>query len=295
MPARKLLLLTFAAIIGLGTVFMVRSMMTPEQQAPAPEPQIKNIEIIAAAHNLSTGTIIKDMDLKWIPWSAEAENSKFFIKGKANTTDLVGAVVREGITGDEPVLTSRVVQPHEQGFLAAVLKPGMRAMSVSLTPSAEVAGFIFPGDRVDVILTNTFSRKDVTDLTERRVSETVLEDVRVLALDQRSDNQSNDPKVAQIATLEVSPKQAEKLALASDLSGQATGNKGSISLALRSLASEEPSKDGTAKPAGKDTSPTWDSDVSHGFPTVNGEDGLMQRVQIMRGKTTTETIYERRK
>src|SRR5208283_4931348 len=92
----------------------------------------------------------------------------------------------------------------------------------------------------DVILTHTFSRKDMSELTERHVSETVLSDVRVLALDQKSDNQSVEPKVAQTATLEVTPKQAEKLALAADLVGGPTGgNRGALSLALRSLAAEE--------------------------------------------------------
>src|SRR5471030_901632 len=102
-------------------------------------------------------------------------------------------------------------------------------MSVTLTPSAEVAGFIFPGDRVDVILTHSFSRKDVSALTERHVSETVLTNARVLALDQKSDDQTTDPKVAQLATLEVTPRQAEKLVLAADLIG-GQGGRGTISL-----------------------------------------------------------------
>jgi pilus assembly protein CpaB len=162
----------------------------------------------------------------------------------------------------------------------------MRAMSVSLSPTAEVAGFVFPGDRVDVILTHSFSRKDMSDLTERRVSETILQDVRVLALDQRSDNQSTDPKVAQTATLQVDEKQAEKLALAVDMTAAQSVNKASISLVLRGLATDEKSPD-------KKPTPTWDSDVSPAYPTVNGDDGLMQRVQVMRGKTITEDTFEK--
>jgi pilus assembly protein CpaB len=178
---------------------------------------------------------------------------------------------------------------------------------VTLSPNAEVAGFIFPGDHVDVILTHTFSRKDNVDLTERKVSETVLTDVRVLALDQRSDSMSADPKVAQLATLEVTPKQAEKLALAADIVGGQGGgaSHGTLSLVLRSLASEDPNGDtaaavtapnaaGGVMPA-KVSTTTWDSDVSPAYPGMNGEDSLVQHVHIMRGKDSTDTSFERHK
>lgn len=287
---RKLLLLMLALMIGVGTFMVLRS-SEPVQQAPAPE--IKTTEILAAARDLPTGTILKESDMKWIPWAATAESSKLYIKGMTDMATLIGAVLREGLRNDEPFIVGRVVQPHEQGFLAAVLTPGMRAVSLTLTPSAEVSGFIFPGDRVDVILTHTFSRKDISELTERYVSETVITNARVLALDQKSDNQSVEPKVAATATLEVTPKQAEKIALATGLvSGPGGSSHGALSLALRSLATEnDTASTSTASP--EHTGPTWDSDVSPAYPTVNGEDGLMQKVQIMRGKDKTETTFER--
>jgi pilus assembly protein CpaB len=213
------------------------------------------------------------------------------VKGKENLSDMAGAVVRDGFRSGEPIMSSRVAHAHDQGFLAAVLTPGMRAISISLSPTAEVAGFIFPGDRVDVILTHSFSRKDVTDLTERRVSETILQNVRVLALDQRSDNQSTDPKVAQLATLEVSKKDAERLALAMDMAGGQSGGKGSLMLVLCSLAVDDAAKP-DAKAGDDKQSPTWDSDVSRSYPAVNGDDGLIHHVQVMRGKTTTENTFE---
>ena len=289
MPRRKILLLMIAGLIALGTVAITRSMMTPVDVPPAPV-AVPVMEILAATRDLPTGTILKESDMKWVGWPKEAETSKLYVKGTANMESLVGAVLREGLRADEPLIQGRVVQPHEQGFLAAVLTPGLRALSVNLTPSSGVAGFIFPGDHVDVILTHSFSRKDVSELTERRVSETVLTDVRVLALDQKSDSQTTDPKVAQLATLEVTPKQAEKLSLAQDMVSQSGMSHATLSLVLRSLASE----DATAAPnADAHRGPTWDSDVSQAFPTVNGEDGLMQKVQIMRGKDITETNFER--
>jgi len=315
MAARRILLLVIAGIVALGTVYMARSMMgsTPIA-ASAPVP---TTEVLAAARDMPTGTILKESDVKWIPWAADSPTGRLYVKGK-NDTSLSGAVLREGLRADEPISQGRAVQPHEQGFLAAVLTPGQRAMSVTLTPSAEVAGFIFPGDRVDVILTHSFSRKDVSSLTERRVSETVLSDVRVLALDQKSDNQTTDPKVANLVTLEVTPKQAEKLALAIDMVSQNGIGKGSLSLALRSLAADESAANPNANAAANadpatvnaaalalpatavgapdnaaPRSPTWDSEISPAYPAVNGEDGLMQKVQIMRGKDITETNFQR--
>ena len=242
MQKRKAILLMIAGLVALGTVFVVRSLMTPQQEAATPA-AVATTEVLAAApDDLPTGSILKDMDMKWIPWASDAsDTSQFYLKGKDDSTRLAGAILRDGLRGGEPFLNGHVVQPHDHGFLAAVLVPGKRAISVTLAPSSEVAGFIFPGDHVDVILTHSFSRKDSTELTERRVSETVVTDVRVLALDQKSDRLSADPKVAQLATLEVTSQQAEKLALASDLAGAPGSNaRGNLSLVLRSLAAEVP-------------------------------------------------------
>ena len=287
MSKRRILLLLIAGIVAIGTVFMARVMMSSHDEAAAPPP-IESTQVLAATHDLVTGTILKEADMKWIPWSADTDTSQFYTKNKDDIGHLVGAVLRDGLRSGEPLLIGHVVQPHDHGFLAAVLTPGKRAMSVTLSPSSEVAGFIFPGDHVDVILTHSFSRKDSAELTERRVSETVLTDVRVLALDQKTDSMLTDPKVAQLATLEVTEKQAERLALASDLAGPVGSNShGSISLVLRSLTTEDNAL------AAPEKSTTWDSDVSPAFPSVNGDDGLMQRVHIMRGKEATDSNFDR--
>lgn len=290
MATRKITLLLTAAVIALGVVFAVRNMMTGEAVAPAQQPAVQTTEIAAAARDLPTGTILKESDLKWTQWASNTDTSALIVKGQKNLSDVAGAVVRDGFRSGEPIIAARVAHARDQGFLAAVLVPGMRAMSVSLTPTAEVAGFVFPGDRVDVILTHGFSRKDSEQLVERRISETILRNVRVLALDQRSDNQTTDPKVAQLATLEVSPKEAERLAMAVDMASGQSNNKAALSLVLRSLAVED-----KAPVEEILSTPTWDSDVSHAYPSVNGEDGLIHRVQVMRGKTTTENTFERRR
>ncbi len=265
------------------------------RRRPCVAPVVETTEVLAAARDLPTGTILKEMDMKWISWAEGAENSKLYVKGKTDMATVTGAVVREGIHADEPIMAGHVVQPHEQGFLAAVLTPGMRAVSVTLTPSAEVAGFIFPGDHVDVVMTHGFTvkqTKDAGQTTERRLSETVITDARVLALDQKSDNQSTDPKVAQLATLEVTPKQAEKLILAADIGSSNGGGHGSLALVLRSLAAENPAhrkRTGGCRRQ-RVESVTMDSDISPVFSRVTH----LQNVQVMRGKETTETTFEKK-
>ena len=290
MPKRKLILLFVALVIAMGTMFLARSMMSPQSTASAPaEP---SGEVLAAARDLPIGTILKDTDVKWMAWPPAAQSASLFVKGTADKSVVIGSVLRKSVRSDEPLSTSQVVNSHAQGFLAAVLQPGMRAMAISVNPGGDVAGFIFPGDRVDVILSHTISRKDDPNLIDRHMSETVLTDVRVLALDQKTDDQANDPKIAQLATLEVTPRQAEHLALAAQL--------GSLSLSLRSLATGDslPNPPSPGELPAADLLPThsqtWDSDISQAFPTPGGNDNLLQKVQIMRGKTTSETTFERR-
>lgn len=292
MPKRKLILLVAALFIAAGTMFLARSMMAPQSTGPAPTASVEaSDEVLAAARDMPIGTLIKDGDVKWITWPAGAQSANLLVKGSADKPALIGSVLRQGLHSDEPILSSQVVNPHAQGFLAAVLQPGMRAMSISVNPGGEVAGFVFPGDRVDVILSHKISRKDDVDLTDRHISETVLINARVLALDQKSNDQSTDPKVAQLATLEVTPQQAEHLALAEQL--------GTLSLSLRSLATGDtlpnPPSPGQLPAADllSTHSHTWDSDVSQAFPVPGGNDSLLQRVQIMRGKTTSESTFER--
>jgi pilus assembly protein CpaB len=290
MASRKIILLLIAGVIALGTVFAVQSLMTPEGTPQQAQPSIPTTEVVVAARDLPTGTILKESDLKWSPWAATADTSFMIVKGKANIADFAGAVVRDGFRAGDPVTVSRIAHARDQGFLAAVLTPGMRAMSISLSPTAEVAGFIFPGDRVDVILTHSFSRKDISSLSERRISETILQNIRVLALDQRSDNQITDPKIAQTATLELSKRDAEKLALAIDMASGQSGMRATLMLTLRSLAVNDPS---AGVKLDDERAPTWDSDVSSSYPSMNGDDGLTHRVQVMRGKDTTENTFER--
>lgn len=301
MPMRKLILLLVALIIAGATVMLAHSMMTGNvnntsgmQAAPVQ----KTHEVLVAARDLPSGTLIKEADLKWQIWPADDEASGFAVKGKNETSEFVGAVVRQGLRLGEPILNGRVVKTHEQGFMSAVLNPGMRAVSISLTPIGGVAGFVFPGDRVDVILAHQVTRKTDAESTGRKVSETMLKNVRVLALDQKTDDQTSEPKIAQTATLEVTPKQAEKLALVAEL--------GTLSLALRSIANAPDEPPALSNAAGQESlsnssiavdddksyGMTWDSDISQVLSKPGNRFGAVQHIQIMRGKELTESSFD---
>jgi len=300
MPARKLFLLLVALIIAGGTVILARTMMksSPGGDAEVNGTKISKFEeVLVAARDLPAGTLIKESDLKWQIWPADTDIAAagFAVKGKSQISDFAGSVVRQGMRAGEPVMAGRVVRKSEQGFMAAVLNPGMRAVSVPVTPAGGVAGFVFPGDFVDVIVTHQISRKKgPEDPDGRKVSETVLTNVRVLALDQRTSDQATEPKIAQTATLEVTPKQAETLVLLTQI--------GTISLALRSLASGEEAIPGinaealetVRRAADEANDVTWDSDVSKVLTKPGNRRGRVQQIQIMRGKETSEAVFELR-
>lgn len=301
MPARKIILLLVALLIAGVTVLLAKSMLSSGGQPGATAQKAAQVqEILVATKDLPSGTLLKDADMKWLAWPMETENADYAIKGKSDKGDFVGNVVRYGLRAGEPIMTGRVVKPGQSGFMAAALSPGMRAVSISITPVAGVAGFVFPGDHVDVLVTHQVNQRTgngVESGGERKVSETILQDVRVLALDQKMDDQVTVPKVAQIATLEVTAKQAEAIVLASQM--------GALSLALRSIAqipaptaAEGTTENGIAiesKPAAAaddGAGLTWDSDVSRVLPSPANRRGAVQRITIIRGKDVSESVYE---
>ena len=179
------------------------------------------------------------------------------------------------MTNGEPISDGRVVRPGDRGFMAAVLTPGNRAVTVPVTPSSGLAGFVFPGDRVDVILTMTIqpeNKEGEKGEKERRASETVLTGIRVLATDQRADDQKREVMVAKTATLEVTPKQAEIIAVVSEI--------GKISLSLRSLA-----QDGEQVTVAN--THTWDNDAAR----LLRAHGTGRKVSVMRGSERKDVDF----
>lgn len=266
--ARKILLIVFALFITGSTIFFVRSWVGQQKQ-----PVVETVEavpvkaenqILVVTTDLPSGTLVQEKHLKWQPWPESDDMEEVYIVENIRTLEeFIGTVVRQGIGNGEPVTDSRFIKPGEQGFLAAVLNPGKRAISIQVNATAGIAGFVFPGDRVDVVLTHAVlkeseAEEDGTASAARRASETILTNARVIAMDQSTNDQEQEASVRGIATLEVSPKQVEILTVAKEL--------GRLTLSLRSLAQiadEKNSKDG--KPAFKrerGRGHTWDSEAS---------------------------------
>jgi pilus assembly protein CpaB len=130
--------------------------------------------------------------------------------------------VRKHIAAGQPITGGSIVKPGQRGFMAAVLNPGMRAVSLSTSAVSSVAGFVFPGDRVDILLTHRVGGR-----RGRLVTETMMTKVRVLAIDQKVTDGNQKAKVGKTVTVEVTPRQAEVMAVAANL--------GKLSLSLRSL------------------------------------------------------------
>jgi pilus assembly protein CpaB len=153
----------------------------------------------------------------------------YFLKERTDLKALQGTVVRNAITAGQPVTQGALVKPGDRGFLAAALGPGMRAVTVPVSAQASVAGFVFPGDRIDLVLTQTVSGEG----TPLKVSETIMRNLRVLATDQRTDNNVDAEGKTQVrtfsnVTVEATPKIAEQIAVAQTI--------GTLSLSLRSIA-----------------------------------------------------------
>lgn len=231
MDRKKLILLLGALIVAIGTAMAARSMFAgasaPKAEAAVEAP--KGPKVLVAQRALPTGTIITADAITFQPWPKELVSRAYFIDGEADMTKLLGTVVRHPVTAGEPVTQGSLVRPGDRGFLAAALGAGMRAVTIPVSAKTGVSGFVFPGDRVDLVLTQTVKGDDGAPL---KASETFLRNVRVLATDQSTESSTVDGKTVvrafKTVTLEVTPKIAEKVAVAQTI--------GTISLSLRSIA-----------------------------------------------------------
>lgn len=229
MSARSVLLIAGALLMAAGTFFVMRSYLASQRQQPVVQVVEQPVEthVMVARTDLPAGTFVNEQHLRWQTWPDDDLPDNYLVKEEAEQESFYGAVVRRGMPAGTPIMKSQLVKPGERGFLAAVLKPGYRAFSVKVSAASSISGLVFPGDRVDIILIHKYKVEE----TERRASETILSNVRVLALDQSVDDQNGTPIIAKTATLEITPKQVELMALADDL--------GRVILSLRSLAKDE--------------------------------------------------------
>ena len=231
MDVKKLALLVGALVIAVVTAVMAKNMFAgagAQQAAAAPVPV--GPKVLVAKKALPVGTIIDADSFSFQPWPKELMQGAYYVEGQPDAKTLAGTVVRYSIAAGQPVTRGSLVGPQDRGFLAAALGAGMRAVTVPVNTTTGVAGFVFPGDHVDLVLTQQVQGGG--DGTPLKVSETIVRNVRVLATDQRFTDKDEDGKTAvktfSNVTFEVTPKIAEKIAVAQSL--------GQLSLSLRSLS-----------------------------------------------------------
>jgi pilus assembly protein CpaB len=234
MDVKKVALLVGALVIAVVTAVMARNMFAGAgaQQANAAPAVPLGPKVLVAKKALPVGTIIDADSFSFQPWPKELMQNAYYLEGQpdGDPKKLLGTVVRYAITAGQPITKGALVGPQDRGFLAAALGPGMRAITVPVNTNAGVAGFVFPGDHIDLVLTQQVDGGG--DGPALKVSETIIRNLRVLATDQRITDKGDDGKtqvkVFGNVTLEVTPRIAEKIAVAQSL--------GSLSLSLRSIA-----------------------------------------------------------
>ncbi|MGH7067943.1 MAG: Flp pilus assembly protein CpaB, partial [Acetobacteraceae bacterium] len=267
-----LFVLMALGLTGFGTVAWIAT-RTPAHHklVIAPPPKVG---VLVAAHALKPGVLLQPGDL--------GAASMIKTQVPAGATDdtptdragLIGAMIRRPMLPGQPILPPDVMRPGDHGFLAAVLAPGMRAVTVGIDAISGGAGLIWPGDQVDLVLTQQIADNSLP-LGKRLAAETVLSNVRVIAVDQRL-VQGENPNglhtvtdVGRTATLEVSPLEAEQVAVASKL--------GQLSLVVRS-ADQSVEQAERSPPA-----IAWAGEVSPALKVATPTQGQGTTVDLFRG------------
>jgi pilus assembly protein CpaB len=280
MRAKTLLTILFLLSLLVAAVVVLRAL---PRSTPATATQVaaNHDQILVAAIPLLPGTLLRDQDVAWAPIdrvpvpgefvrpSAAAiqakpeldEQARAAVYGAALRGAISGASPRIPIAQGDPIRRAEIVKPGDRDFLQVVLSPGARAIAIPVATGGASTGLLYPGDRVDVVLTQQFNAND-TPLIRRSVGETVVENLRVLAIDAPDTKAPSGGAIfGRTVTLEVTPVQAEKINVATDL--------GKLSLTLR--GADMPRNIVAAAAPGPGMTdgikPTWAGDVS---PALGG-------------------------
>ncbi len=300
MKTSRYVVMGIAGLAGILLFFLVHGVMSGKATRPAAAavaaPPVQTVRVLIAAHDIKGGSRLADADLQWQDWPVNTLNPAYITDGPhaapgapgteeaahkaggiqaatAAATDAarhvltpgakesyIGGVARQDILANTPITDAQVVRSDEGGFMAVMLQPGMRAMAVQVSVENTAGGFILPGDRVDIMATHQTPRTGGGNIDS---VETVLRNIRVLAIDQQVETQKDKQSViGATATLEVSPVDGQALTLAKA--------SGTLSLMLRSYA---------------------DSDGPSGVVAAARQNGGQDVVHIFRpGQTTDVTV-----
>jgi pilus assembly protein CpaB len=230
MNTARIVVLTIA--LGAGGVAAYLASGSDNKTLPAePVAQIQTVDVLVAKADIGLGQTVTPEDLQWQTWPAATASNNFIRRNERPeaTKELAGSIARAPIIAGEPIREPKLVKANGSGFMAAILPTGLRAVSTEISPETAAGGFILPNDRVDVILSRRLKNPDRTDPTDIVVSEIILGNVRVLAIDQApKEKDGQNAVVGRTVTLELKPVQVATLA--------AARQAGTLSLALRSIA-----------------------------------------------------------
>ncbi len=236
MKRSRVIVLGIAFLSAAGAAFLAKSMVGGKKtERVVQERLIDTSQILVAAQPIKIGSQVEVRHLKWQPWPNTAMNPSYVSRRHHKTAieDFQKSIARTSFQTGEPINIHKLIKRNQGSVMAAILTPGMRAISTKIKEATSAGGFILPNDRVDVIL----SRKIRESRETRHVSSTILTNVRVLAIGQNIEQpKGQHATVGKTATLELSPAQSETLTLAESL--------GEISLALRSMAESLPGSKG---------------------------------------------------
>ncbi len=251
MKAARLIVLGVAVAAG-GLAALLAGRSAYRAPPPAPVAKIETVDVLIARSDIGQGTTVKPDELRWQLWPASSASSNFIRKSDRPEAieQIAGSIVRGGtFYAGEPIQESRLVKGTASGYLSAILPAGMRAVATEISAETSAGGFVIPGDHVDVILTHRDREAEKRTSVETFVSETIILNARVLAVDQTVEDKNGQKVViGKTVTLELSPRQAEAMALGKQV--------GTLSLALRSVVD-------TSKTAGEtDEGPARGSGVN---------------------------------
>ena len=230
MKKAQLIVLTGAIVAAAGAGYLTMGLANKEPETRIVESQKPAIEyekVLVASTNVSMGTNLTEDMITWQNWPAESVPNGFITQSAQPDamSEVSGSITRSPIYNGEPIRNNKLVRA-EEGFMSAILPKGQRAVATSISTATSAGGFILPNDRVDVIMT----RRRTGEGEEGYSTEVVLENVRVLAIDQTIQEQDGEAVVVgETATLQLTPKQVEVLSVAQQMAER-------LSLALRSIA-----------------------------------------------------------
>ena len=271
MTSRTTLFMLMALIFGAAAVFLARQWLLTQHAMPGTAAQGSVVTVVVAAKDLAFGTRLTADDIKEVNWPADSlPQGAFATKDKLLASSPV--VIRR-LAANEPVLPSKLSGPTARTSLSAQIGESLRAVSVRVNDVVGVAGFILPGDRVDVMVTREIDK-------DHRITDVVLQNVKVIGIDQNADEDAAGTHVVKAVTLEVAPDQAQQLVL--------SGSVGELSLALRNYL------DVNSVPVRTVTV----SDLHYGGPVTPGAKPLMHRTSyrapgasIMVTRGTDSSVY----